>query len=171
MADNPAWQAKVLATAFVLSALLSAALSAPAAAQEWHARATPLIPDSEQATPICHVSSGEDFPFVAFTFERDRTRFGVAADEFLERDDIRDYRGTLPSGASFTISLGSDPSSNVAVLTFGDRAGGLQLVEHFLSSGDFSLVGNGVHIEIPALPSASSEMEKLHNCLRELDDG
>lgn len=150
---------------------IAAALSKPAAAQEWYATATPLIPDSEQASPICHISSGEERPFLAFTFERERARFAVSADEFLARDDIREYRGTLPSGASLTISLGSDPSSNFAVLTFRDREGGLQLVEQFVVSGDFSLTGNGIRIEIPALPSASSEIESLQNCLRELDNG
>ena len=156
---------------FVATAAIAAVLSAPAAAQEWYARESPLIPEGEQASPICDISSGEALPFVAFTFERERARFGLAADEFFDRDDIRDYHGTLPSGATLRVGLGSDPSSPFAVLTLANREAGLQFLEHFLVSGSFSLTGDGVHIEIPALPSASSEMENLHNCLRALDNG
>ncbi|MFA5633471.1 MAG: hypothetical protein WC997_18440 [Porticoccaceae bacterium] len=152
----------------VATAAIAAAMSAPATAQEWYARETPLIFDFGA---LCDISSGEARPLVGFTFQRDRTRFGLSADAFFDRDDIREYRATLPSGTSFTMSLGSDPSSYLAVLTFSSREAGLQFLEHFLVSGDFSLTGNGVHIEIPALPSASSEMENLHNCLRELDNG
>ncbi|MDK8874218.1 hypothetical protein [Paracoccus sp. SSJ] len=152
----------------VATAAIAAALSAPAAAQEWHARETPLISESGA---LCLISSGEALPHVAFTFERERTRFGLIADAFFDRNDIREYHGTLPSGASLRLSLGSDPSSPAAVLDIANRETGLRFLEHFLVSGDFSLTGNGVHIEIPALPSASSEMENLHHCLRELDNG
>lgn len=152
----------------VATAAIAAALSAPAAAQEWYARETPLI---FEFGALCDISSGEALPIVAFTFERERTRFGIAADAFIDRDDIREYHGTLPSGASLRVGLGSDPSSPFAVNTFSSREAGLQFLEHFLVSGDFSLTGDGVHIEIPSLPSASSEMENLHHCLRELDNG
>jgi hypothetical protein len=152
-------------------AAFAAALAAPATAQQWHAREAPLIPGSGQANPMCHIGSGEDLPFVMFTFEKDRTRFAVGADEFLDRDDIREYQGTLPSGASIKVSLGSDPASNLAVLTLRDREGGLRLIEHFLVAGDFSITGHGIDIAIPALPSASGEIENLKNCLKELDNG
>ena len=152
----------------VATAAIAAALSAPAAAQEWYARETPLI---FEFGALCDISSGEARPLVGFTFERERTRFGLAADAFFDHDDVREFRATLPSGTSFTMSMGSDPSSYLAVLTFSSREAGLQFLEHFLVSGDFSLTGNGVHIEIPALPSASGEMESLQYCLRELDNG
>jgi hypothetical protein len=146
-------------------------LAAPAMAQQWHARETPLMPENEQASPVCHISSGETLPLVAFTFENERTRFGVRADEFASRTGVQQYTGTLPSGASITVGLGTDASSDAAVLTLADRAGGLRLLEHFLVPGAFSLTGNGIHIEIAALPSASGEMEALQNCLTELDNG
>ncbi|WP_139257651.1 hypothetical protein [Natronohydrobacter thiooxidans] len=148
----------------------AAALTAPAMAQEWYARDFPLTPASEQASPICDISSGEALPLVAFVFEKERTRFAVRADEFVSRTGVHEYTGTLPSGGSFTVSLGTDTSSDVAVLTLADREGGLRLLEHFRMSGDFSLTGNGVDIRISALPSASREMGNLHHCLRELDN-
>ncbi len=151
-------------------AAATAALAVPVMAQEWHARATPLTPGDEHAGPVCHISSGEVPPLVAFTFERERSRFGVRASEFLDRSGVHQYSGALPSGATLTVSMGSDASSDVAVLTV-DRARMLRFLEHFLVAGDFSLTGEGVRVEIPALPTAAGEMERLQNCLRLLDNG
>lgn len=147
-----------------------AALAVPAMAQEWHARETPLATGGEHVSPVCHISSGQTPPLVAFTFERERSRFGVRASELLNRSGVHQYNGALPSGATLTVSMGSDVSSDVAVLTV-DRARMLRFLEHFLVAGDFSLTGEGVRIEIPALPSAAGEMESLQNCLRLLDNG
>src|SRR5690606_14118232 len=110
-----------------------------AMAHEWHARETPLTPVSEQASPICDISSDEALPLVAFVFEKERTRFAVRAAEFVSRTGVHEYIGTLPSGGSFTVSLGTDTSSDVAVLTLADREGGLRLLNHFRTAGDFSL--------------------------------
>lgn len=151
-------------------ALVLSALAVPAMAQDWHARATPLSPETETASPICHISSGDTPPLVAFTFERGTSRFGVRAREFLARSGVHQYSGALPSGATLTVSLGSDASSDVAVLT-ADRERMLRFLEHFLVAGDFSLTGEGVRIDIPALPSAAGEMASLQNCLRLLDQG
>ena len=98
-------------------------------------------------------------PFVAFTFERNRTRFAVDAAGFLDRGDIREHKGLLPPGASFAIALGGDLFSSFGVIAFGNREGCLQLVDKVLVSGDFSVTGNGIQIAIPDLPSASREME------------
>lgn len=146
-------------------------LAMPAMAHEWYARKTPFVPEDQQASPICYMSSGETLPLVAFTFERERTRFAVRAAEFIDWVGINEYSGTLPSGASFTISLGSDQSSNAAVLTFANRDRGLGFLAHFLKSGDFYVTGNGLHVAIPALPSASGEIESLQTCLKELNNG
>lgn len=144
-------------------------LAAPGLAQDWQARETPLIPDGAGASPICLITSGDTLPIVAFTFERDQNRFAVQDSQFRDIAGVHPYSGTLPSGATLTLSLGSDASSDLAVLTV-DRVRLLQFLEHFFVAGDFSLVGDGVRIAIPALPDAAGELQRLQSCLGLLDN-
>ncbi|GGD17975.1 hypothetical protein [Aquisalinus flavus] len=156
-----------------LPVLLAAATAAmvtatlPAAAQEWYARPTPLPAQPGQPSAVCYMSSGETPPLVVFSFEKNRARFGVKAPEFFNRNGVSDYTGTLPSGASMKISLGTDASSDIAVLTVNEWDANKRIINHFLTAGSFSLTGQGIDITI-ALPSAESEMASLDKCLAEL---
>ncbi|WP_127144607.1 hypothetical protein [Pelagibacterium montanilacus] len=149
-------------------AAIAVAFAVPAQAQEWYARESPLMPQSGQDAAMCHLSSGEEPPIVFFTFEKERTRFAVIAEEFRSRDDIAEYSGTLPSGASVTMTLGANPDLGAAVLDLADREVGLSLVDHFRIEGEFGLSGSGVQIAIPALPSANHSIARLLKCLEAL---
>lgn len=150
-------------------AACAATLAAPGWAQEWRARESPLIPEDATNSPICLITSADTLPLIVFTFERDRSRFGVRESQFRDLSGVYPFSSTLPSGGTMTLSLGSDPSSDIGVLTL-DRATMFQILEHFLVAGDFTLLGEGVRVEIPALPSAAGEMQRLQNCLGMLDN-
>lgn len=159
----------------VATAAIAAALSAPAAAQEWEATPTPIqFSDGNRA---CNLVSGEPSRLVAVQVYADDAKLALKAAELRGISPGHNVTLAFPSGATAPLAL-SKPSvdSDVALFTVLRNAGAQAvdldaILNQFTVTGTFSISGEGLHVEVGPLPDATVQIAVLRTCLRELDNG
>ena len=159
----------------VATAAIAAALSAPAAAQEWVSSPTPL--QASDGNRACILFSGEAPPLVGVQVYADYAHLVLMADELRGISNGHDATLAFPSGATAPVALFKTSLDSDLALVRLSRNAGAQAVDldavtdQFTVTGTFSVSGEGLHVEVGPLPDATVPIASLQTCLKELDNG